>query len=900
MMRTARLVERLVRWLARSARWCFPGRFRQTYDESFAAVADHWLARESSRRPAIAAAMAVSRVIITDALSAAPGLWMDAITDGDRTRSAPRVLWGRLIGFAGGGRHDLVLALRSAVRRPGFSLAVVVTLGLGMGASTAAFDALDRAILRPLPFPHSEQLSLLVMEEVQQHYMTSVPIAALNAWRAQATTVRQVEVFRRMSAVRTTETGSDVREAIGISGGLPSLLGIRPVVGRLVGPADAQPSATPVVMIGEDYWRSAFNADPGAIGRVITIAGKSVEIVGVWPSGARLDYFETPDIFRVLPAGAEYGRGSWVQVLARRQPNRTINDVTAELAALTPADPANRPSELHYRVTATSPSALLLGEEFVTGVWLVFAGGIILLGVSIVNAGHLLLERAASRQHELGIRLALGGSRARLFRLFLAEGAVYALLALAVGAAIAVGLERAISTVEPRLYRDAAGAGLFGRAFGFAAIAGMLAALCCSIAPLARAGRRDVAHALHQHSARFTSRRSAVTPALISAQAALAVLLVFGAAVMTHSLDNLRRVDPGIDLARLAEVAVSLPSARYPTPEDRRRYFDQARAALDALPGVTGVVTSGMPLLQASLMGGVPWLDGEAVPQPPPDANTAVTYVSPDYFRIMGIRAVSGRTFAPTDARVALVDESFARTHGGNVIGRDIYLPRSRPNDPPLRVIGVVNDVRYAGLSNDKVRWPAMYVPLPPAAADDASTYRRFIVRTEGAPRDVISGARRAFAAIDLQVPVLGASTGPEVLTKQTAQHRFVAMLLGGLAAMGFLLAMGGVYGAVALTIARRKRDVGVRLALGASTNRLIGMFVRRGLRPVVIGAGLGAVAVWFAAPRIEVLLFRVPPHDPVSAVVGLGLVVSVAAVAALVPARRVCQVDPARTLRES
>jgi ABC-type antimicrobial peptide transport system permease subunit len=137
-------------------------------------------------------------------------------------------------------------------------------------------------------------------------------------------------------------------------------------------------------------------------------------------------------------------------------------------------------------------------------------------------------------------------------------------------------------------------------------------------------------------------------------------------------------------------------------------------------------------------------------------------------------------------------------------------------------------------------------------------------------------------------------------LTKQTAQHRFVAMLLGGLAAMGFLLAMGGVYGAVALTVARRKRDVGVRLALGASTNRLIGMFVRRGLRPVVIGAGLGAVAVWFAAPRIEVLLFRVPPHDPVSAVVGLGLVVSVAAVAALVPARRVCQVDPARTLRES
>jgi putative ABC transport system permease protein len=890
----------LVRALARAASFCYPGSFRRGHADDFIDVAAHHFDRESAARRPAGAALAVSRVIIHDALASAPAMWMDTIAGEDRRQSAPRAIWNRISGAMHGGRHDLWLAARAAKRRPGFSVVVMLTLGIGIGASTSAFDALDRAILRPLPFYRSHELSLLVMDEVQQHYTTSVPIAALNLWRAKATTVRQVEVFRRMSAVRTTEGGSDVREAVGISGGLPGLLGIRPVAGRLITPSDAQPSAPGVVMIGEDYWRSAFGGDPATLGRTITIAGKPVQIVGVWPAGARLDFFETPDVIRVLPAGAEYSRGSWVQVLARRQPGRTVQEVEQELAALTPVDPTQANSPLHYRVKASPPGSLLLGNEFIAGVWLVFAGGLLLLGASIVNASHLLLERAAARHHELGVRLALGGSRARLFRLFLSEGVVYAIGALAAGAFIAVGLERVISTVEPRLYREAAGAGLFGRAFLFAAGTAVLAAICCSIAPLARARGRDVSRVLGQSGTRIVRGRSAFTTGLVSAQAGLAVLLVFGAVLMARSLSNLLAVDPGIELPRLAEVSVSLPAAKYPTPDDRRRYFTQARTALESLPGVTGVVTSGMPMLLASLMNGVPWLEGEAVPAPPPDANTAVINAGAGFFRTMGIRTAAGRTFDPTETNVAVVSESFARAHGGNVVGRTLYLPKSQKGDAGYQIVGVVNDVRYSGLSNDRVTWPALYVPPSAIAINDSSSYQRFIVRTDGDPRDVIAGARRAFAAIDPQVPILGPQTGPEVLAKQTAQHRFVAMLLTGLASMGFVLAVGGVYGAVALSVSRRKRDVGLRLALGASAGRLIAVFVRSGLKPVAVGAAAGAAVVWFAAPRLDVLLFRVPPHDAASTISGLGLVVLAAAFAAFVPARQITRIDPAQTLREN
>jgi predicted permease len=884
---------RFVRLLARGASYCYPATFRRRHGRAFPEVADRLLANERTRRAPLRAVLATSQVILGDVLATSPAMWMEAVAV--RRATAPRRgVREKLGGLGRGSWQDLQLALRAAIRRPGFSLLVVGTLGLGVGTSTAAFDALDRAILHPLPFAQGNDLVLLVMQEVKQKYMTSVPLAAVQEWRQRAATVAQVEIFRRSIAVHAATSGAVSLDAVAVSGGLPGMIGLQPVLGRAFTMADADPKASATVMLGEQYWRTEYGGDRGVIGRVITLAGKPTEIIGVWPTGARLDFFDPPDVIRVLPAGNEYSPGSWVQVLARRQPGRTIEDVQNELKTLTSQTPG---STLVYAPIAMSPADLLLGEQFVTGVWLVFAGGIILLAAAIANAAYLLLERANARGHELGVRIAIGGSQLRLFRMFLAEGVVYAGGALLAGWLIALGLESLISSYEPRLFRDVFGAGLAGRAFGFVSVIAVLAAIICSIAPLFRSDRRQVANAVNQSHARMTAARGRSMQLLVGLQAAVAALLVFGALLMGRSLFNLLSVSPGIDTDRLAELSISMPAAAYPTDAARALYLSRAREALAAIPGVSGVVTSGMPILQLSLMSGVPRLEGEPEVEVPPHFNTAVTYVRPQYFPTMGLRLRTGRFFTAEETGVAVVGEMFAAARGHDVVGKNVLLPRSTT---PLRIVGVVEDVRYMGLGNDKDQPPAVYAAADPTPREKTDAFQRFIVRTEGDPASVLPAARRKLAEIDPRVPILEPQTGPGVMRRQTAQHRLVAALLGGLAVMGFLLAMTGVYGVVALSVVRRTREIGVRMALGATAERLVRRFIALGLRPVAVGALGGALVTWLAAPSLEALLFRVPARDPWSGAAGLALVVATASLAALIPARRIARVDPARTLRSS
>jgi hypothetical protein len=340
-----------------------------------------------------------------------------------------------------------------------------------------------------------------------------------------------------------------------------------------------------------------------------------------------------------------------------------------------------------------------------------------------------------------------------------------------------------------------------------------------------------------------------------------------------------------------------MPAAAYPSDAARALYLSRALAALEAIPGVTGVVTSGMPILNASLTNGVPRLEGEPEPQVPPDATTASAYVPARYAQVMGLRVTAGRMFEDAETGVAVVSHRFAAPRGGgDVIGKGLLLPGSTR---PLLIVGVVNDVRYMGLGNDTDTQPAVYVSAATVPERGTDPYQRFILRTEGDPDATLAAARRTIAAVDPAVPVLGPQTGNEVMRRQTAQHRFAAVLLGGLAAMGFALAMSGVYGAVALSVVRRTREIGVRMALGASRRRLVTRFVMGGLRPVVAGGFAGVLGVWLAAPALDALLFRVSIGDPLGAGAGVGLVLVTAALAALVPARRISRVDPARTLRE-
>jgi predicted permease len=886
---------RLVRGIARATALAYPRSFRLAHARAFTDVAQHLWERESAASTPARATLVTARILIADTLTGCGLAWMAAVRDDGSPASWPRQALARLGRFIGGGWHDLGLAARSAARRPGFALLVILTLGVGIGTSAAAFDALDRAVLRPLPFHDSDRLVMLAMRDPQRGWWTSPSLDLLNTWRERAARLEGIEIYSEASLVWHADEGAERLSGLSVSGGLPGLLGVTPIAGRLLQPADAADGAPAAVMLTEPFWRSRFGADPGVVGRTLSIGATPapVTVVGIWPAGARLHMRDTFDLVRVLPAGREYREGSFVHLIARKAPNVSNADVERELASLVP--PTSGSSGNDRVPDATSPADLNLGAPYIQGLWLVFAGGVALLIVSIVNAGHLLLGRAAARTHELGVRLALGGSPLRLLRLFVAESAVYVTGAVAAGIGVMIAIERAITYNEPRLFMAVDGAGLEGRAIWFIAAASGAATLACASAPLLRARSRDLRGVIDASAVtRATSRRSRATSALVVAQASLAVLLVCGAFVMIRSFTQLMAVDPGMALDRLAAISVAPPAARYATAEARAAYLSRVREALETIPSVTGVTTSGMPLLNTSMQVGQPYLDGEEKPEPGA-AMTALNSVPPDYFGVTGMRVLAGRGFREDDdTTVAVVNESFAQSRGGHdaVIGRQIYSPMGRT---PFRIVGVVADVKLFGLS-DQERKHAIYFREKPGGSD---TFARFFVRTTGDPAAVVGEARRRIVGIDRAVPMFAPETGPEVVARQTSTERLVAVLLVGMAAMGFVLALAGIYGSVALDVSLRTREIGVRMALGATRQRVMGAIVGAGVRPVVAGGIAGVALAWVALPYVEALLYRVDPRDPASTGAAFAFVALAAVVAAWLPARHASRIDPAITLRQ-
>jgi putative ABC transport system permease protein len=880
---------RFVRCLARVAALTYPPRFRRLHGDAFSDVAIHRWEREARARSRMRATMATTRLLVTDTMAASTRSWLEAATDDTEDRPNLRAVLRSASRWLRDGGRDVRLAARSATRRPGIFAFVALTLGLGIGASTTAFDALDRAILHPLPFAGSDRLVFLSMQDRLRGFRSTPPLSLVERWRAGARSIERIEIFEEQSVTRLRSSGADLLAVLAISSGLPDMLGVRPVTGRLLGAQDAAAGAAGVVMLSEQFWRREFGADPAVVGQPLMLASGPVTIAGIWPAGARLNPRRPPDVVRMLPAGREIVAGNLSYLVARLAPGASSDGAVRELASLSVGA-----ADVFDTATPAidSQAFIFLGPAYVTGVWLVFAGALALLIVAIANVVAVLVELSARRSHELGLRLALGGSGARLARLFVAEGIIFVGAGLMAAMVIATGLEAAIVSYEPRLFSDVSGAGLAGRALGFACAAGVLVALVCAVAPLWRLRTTDIRHVLAQSSgARATAAPWRAQYGLVAAQAALAVLLVSGAGLMARSFSNLARVDVGFDIDRLAELSLLPPAARYPTPEAQAAFATRVAESIRALPGVTGLVPSGMPILSASVQMGLPRLEGEPVPQDA-GATTLITSAAPGYFDVMGITLVAGRLFTPADRDVAIVNEAFARRRVGPVVGQSLYTPRSQRS---FTIVGVVNNTRTFGFTEHD---DLINVYFPDTSA--LTGFVRFIVRTNGEPEDVLRQARVRIAALDPHVPIRSATTGPDVLRRRTSQHRFVAVLLAGVAALGFLLALGGVYGAVALRVSTRTREMGVRLALGATPAALVRALIGSGLRPVWLGGAVGAVAAWLVAPQMEPLLFRVSPHDPVSATGAVAIVVTMAAAAALIPARRVTRVDPAITLRST
>ncbi len=797
-------------------------------------------------------------------------------------------------------RADLRYGLRRFRNEPGFSLLTVATLALGIGGTVAIFSVVSGLLLRPLPFQHEDRLRVFWSEY---------------NWRgSEFDYVRErVEAFDGLAAYSSTGyTFSDgsgatmVPTTVG-SAELFDVLGARPALGRTFRPGEDRPGAESVVVISHGFWRQELGADPGVVGRRIVLDGEPVTVIGVMPPGF---YFPSPEfrIWRPLmldPADPSYSGNGWLVLVGRARDGVGPAGLEAELGRITAALGARFTYPEAWDKTEgayfTPVREYLLGDVR-PGLWLLLGAVGLLLLTACVNVGTLLLARATARREEMAVRSALGAGRGRLTRQVLTETLLLGLVSGSVGAALAAGVFEAL--VGALALEQGFGEvltldwGLVGAAFALAGAVGLVVGLAPLLGTLrGRPGRRLSGERSDTGGASGTGRLQA---GLVGAQVVLAVVLVTGAVLLVRSVDRLQRVETGLDPAGVHTVGLLVGGEEMST-EERRAFFQETVGRVGALPGVeTAGVIPRVPIRDGGWQGPVT-VEGRPDLAGPSRPNSFWRYVTPATLDALGLEIVRGRGVEPTDGpddlAVTLVSETLARRvwPDEDPLGKRLRSPfQSGESVPWLTVVGVVEDVRLAGVRSEPQ--PVLYRPL--AQSDYVGEETFLVVRSGLDPAAVSSMVRGTIAATHPSVAIHRVATLESIVRDSIGDSlriRSFLLLFGGLA---LALGMVGVYGVVTYAVSRRRREYGIRLALGEDPGRLVGHTVRRGLVPVVIGTLAGLGLALLLSGVLDRFLFEVDPADPASMAAAGGALLLAGALAAYLPARRASRVDPVEALR--
>ncbi len=797
-------------------------------------------------------------------------------------------------------RQDLVFGWRQLRRSPGFTAVATVTLALGIGATTAVFGVVDAVLLRPLPFPAAERLVVPQSHRSATGESWNVTYADYLDWRA-AGVFADVAVYdtidvnvggerpERLQAVRATE-------------GFLSTLGVEPALGRRLRPEEHVAGSPRRGLISYRLWQRHFGGDHAVVGRTLRVTGVPVEIVGVVPQG--LDFPAGTDLWfplKIFPGQeADYARRSNFVLfgIARLRPDRTVEQTTAELGTLAERvareDPGARRG---VTVIATPLARWIVGPTLPRMLWLLLGASALVLLIGCVNVTNLLLARAAARRRELGVRAALGAGRARLVRQLLAESLVLGGAGGVLGVLVAAAGTRALVAAAPADVPRLDAVGLDLPVLGFALLVALLATATFGTAPALRgaggggwlagvAGREQIGGRRHQ-------RRL-----LVAGELALALLLLLGSTLLLKSLLELRRTDPGFAPRGLLTFALSTQGERYDEPGAVERTFATIVERLEAVPGVRrAALLSSLPLGGGGFYLGRSFL-AEGAPEPPAgeDQQAQWNVVSPGSFATLGVPLLRGRDFGRRDTGgsppVAIVSRELVRQMFGNADPLGKRIRSHRDENVYREIVGIAGDVRFFG-ADDELQ-PIVYVP------HSQSAWGAMVValRTQGDPAAVLPAVRRAVAAVDPELPLDEVRTMDAVFASSVATRRFVAGLIGGFAAMAVLLALVGVYGVLAYDVGQRRREIGVRMALGSRRGAVVGLVVREAAVLVVAGVAAGLLAGLLLSGQLAPLLYETRAKDPATfALVPIALA-AVALLAAWVPARRASRVEPMAALR--
>jgi predicted permease len=804
-------------------------------------------------------------------------------------------------------RQDATYALRTLRKNSGFAAVALLTLALGIGATTVMFTVINGVLLKPLSYPEPERL--VTLHEQTEKYGGEWSFAYLNFLdcKRESRSLAPMAAWRHGGGTVSEPGEAEYVSGRQISADLFSVLGIDLLRGRAFLPEEDRPGAAPVAIISYRSWQRLYGGNPDAIGQRLVFSGKTYTVVGIAPAGFRLS--GEADVFTPLgqntePITQNRDMHPGIRVVARLRPGLTLAQAQAELALIGRHLAEQYPKSNAGHGIVAQP----LQQEVVGGVrptlWLLLGAVSLVLVIACVNVASLLLARALSRERELAMRVALGADRGRLVRQCLTESAVLALSGGLLGVMLAAVGTRPFLLFWPGSLPRAEEVHLDWRALLFAVTASLLSGLLFGLAPALRAPVRELEQALRAGARTLAGSSRRLHSSFVASEIALAVVLLVAAGILGRTLLRLSYVDPGINVRNVLVTQVALSANAFTNPARTRAAWQDMLDRVRTVPGVESVAVADIIPLEGDDEQ-VGYWTGSAAPPANQMPLTLVNLVTPRYLQVMGIPLRQGRFFNEQDRignqPVVVIDEVMAQRafHGRDSIGNRLWLQFLGP----ALVVGVVGHVRHWGLDADdqaKIR-EQIYLPfaqLPDAFLRLASSMS-LVVRTIPAPLAEVEAVRREARGAARDQALYGVRTMEQIVSGTLARQRFLLLLFGIFAGLALLLACIGIYGVLAYLTSQRVPEIGMRMALGANSGAVIWLVLRQSVGMILAGVGLGIAAAWAAGRVLGGLVEGMQPPEPSTFAIMIPILVVAALFASLVPARRASRIDPVRALRQ-
>ena len=810
-------------------------------------------------------------------------------------------------------RQDLAYGVRTLVKNPGFTIVAVLALALGTGANTAIFSVVNGVLLRPLPFREPERLVMVWINNTKGNQ----PQAALSVpdfldYRENNSVLDQIASLSFDDFNLTDGDQPERVQGTMVSANFFSALGVTAQTGRVFLPTEDQAGADRVVVISNGLWKRRFGGDPALVNQTIQLNGASFVVVGVTPpefqSPEKGDdlwvpmSYDAADRLRIpsisTPEDLKKRSFRFLKSIARLKPGIALGQAQAELSTIAGRLEQQYPDSntgmginlvpLHRQIVGDIKPALLL---------LLAAVGLVLL-IACANVANLLLARAAARQKEIAIRVAVGAGRARLIRQLLTESVMLALVGGVLGTGLAwVGL-RVLVGINPANIPRLDAIRIDGRVLGFTLLVSLLTGLVFGLVPALQASRPDLNEALKEGARGSTGGigRRRVRNVLVVTEVALTQMLLIGAGLMIKSFYTLLQVNPGFNAESVLTMQVTLPPVKYADDSQIMVFYEQALKRIEALPGVqaAGAATS-LPLTANSLARRFT-IDGRSPASPNERLLASYAAISPEYFRAMGIPLISGRSFTDQDRgksqQVIIINDTMRRRFWPDeeAIGKHISIIAEAGLS--REIVGVVSDVKNSSLDGEsglEIYEPYLQFPW---------SFMAIVARTAADPLRLAPAVRDEILAVDRAQPVYDVKTMAQIVGDSVSQPRLYMLLLGIFAGIALVLAAVGIYGVMNYSVNQRKHEIGIRMAIGAQRSDIMKMIVGQGMLLATIGVAIGVVAAFLLGWAVEMLLFGVSGRDPLTFIALPLVLVLVALLASYVPARRATRVDPMIALR--